>query len=424
MNLTVNPSASITGEVEAPPSKLHTQFAATLAILTGGKSTIESPLRVRDTNVILKAAESLGAVVKRSQERWSIWGNGGDIKSDKNMIDAKNSGTALSLLASIATLSPTPIVLNGDVQLRSRAMPNFLKALRALGTEVYSTKPNDSPPFMVFGGGLAGGRVKLGAIEPRFLPSVLIAVPYAKKKVDLKVKALPPDSISDLMKIGHVKIIEKKDTVSVPKQSYRVFNYRVPGEIYGATPFMAAACLTGSRLKVSCPGEIKNRDQEIIKCLKAFGMGVHVSRKGVTVEGKQRLKAAKLNVSACPEFLPMLAVIACAARGRTLLYGAEGARAMKSDRISAIANELRRMKAKVLERNDGLLVHGPVKLKGCDVDDHNDYAIASALTVAAITADGKTTIKNAADSLGTSYARFISTFQALGAGISYGHSAS
>lgn len=424
MNLTINPSASITGEVEAPPSKLHTQFAAAVAIMTGGKSTIESPLRVRDTNVILKAAESLGATVKRAQERWSIWGNGGEIKSDKNMIDAKNSGTALNLLTSLATLSPTPIVLNGDAQLRSRAMPKFLKALRAMGTEVYSTKPNDSPPFMVFGGGLAGGRVKLGDVESRFLPAILLAAPYAKKKVDLKVKTLPPDSISDLMKIGHVKISENKSIISIPKQPYRVFSYRVPGEISGAAHFLTAACLTNSRLKVNCPGEIKYRDQELIRHMKSFGISIHISKKGASVEGRQRLKAAKLNVCSCPEFLPLLAVIACVAKGRTLLYGAESARSMKSDRISAIANELRRMKAKVLERNDGLMIHGPVKLRGCDVDDHNDYAIASALVVAALVADGKTTIKNAADSLSTSYSRFISTFQSLGAGISYGHPAS
>ena len=103
------------------------------------------------------------------------------------------------------------------------------------------------------------------------------------------------------------------------------------------------------------------------------------------------------------------------------MYGAEGARTMKSDRVSSIANELRRMKARVLERNDGLLVHGPVKLKGCEVDDHNDYSIAAALVVAAFIAEGKTTIKNAADSLGSSYSRFISTFQTLGADIGYGH---
>ena len=256
MNLVINPSASISGEMEAPPSKLHTQFSAALGILAGGKSTIESPLRVRDTNVILKAAESLGATVKRTQERWSIWGLGGEIKSDKNMIDAKNSGTSIGLLTSISTLSSTSIVLNGDVQLRSRPMPNFLKTLRSLGTEVYSTKPNDSPPFMVFGGGLAGGKVRLRAIEARYLPAILIAAPYAKKRVELKLRTRALDPVSELMKIGRVKVLEKGDIISVPRQPYRVFNYRVPQEVAGAAPFMAAAGLTNSKIKVNHSREI------------------------------------------------------------------------------------------------------------------------------------------------------------------------
>jgi len=421
MNLIINPSACISGEIEAPPSKLYTQFSAALAILADGKSVIDSPLRVRDTNVILKAAESLGATVKRTQERWSIWGLGGEIKPNKNMIDAKNSGTSISLLTSIATLSSSPIVLNGDPQLRSRPMPNFLKALRSLGADVYSTKQNDSPPFMVFGGGLTGGKIKLDALETRYLPAILIAAPYAKKKVELRLKFRPLDPGSELMKIGRVKVMEKKNTVYIPKQPYRIFNYKVQQEIAGAAPFVTAACLTSSKIKVNYSGEMTNRDKEFLRYLKSFGIVPHFYRKSVNFEGRYRLKAARLDVSSAPEFLPILAVVACAAKGKTLLYGAESSRTMKSDRVSAIANELRRMKARVLERNDGLLLQGPVKLKGCEVDDHNDYAITAALVVAALVAEGKTTIKNAAESLGSTYSRFISTFQTMGAEISYGH---
>ncbi|MFH1821881.1 MAG: hypothetical protein ABH852_05540 [Methanobacteriota archaeon] len=420
MNLVIKPSASISGEVEAPPSKLHTQFSAALAILTGGKSTIESPLRVRDTNVMLKAAESLGATVKRAKERWSIWGVDGEIKSDKNMIDAKNSGTAMSILTAISTLSLTSIVLNGDAQLRSRPMPVFLKTLRSLGTEVYSTKPNDSPPFMVFGGGMAGGKISIGSLETRYLPAILIAAPYAKKKVELKLKVEPLDPVSELMKIGRVKVVEKRNTISVPKQPYRVFSYRVPQEVAGTAPFMTAACLTNSKIKVTHSREMTKRDKEFLNYLKSFGILPHASRKSVNLEGGHKLKAAKLNLSSAPEFLPMFAVIACLAKGKTLLHGVAGARTMKSDRISAITNELRRMRGRLLERSDGLLIQGPVKLKGREVDGHNDYAITAALAVAGLIADDKTTIKNAADSLSSTYSRFISTFQTLGAEISYG----
>ncbi|MGQ9788786.1 MAG: 3-phosphoshikimate 1-carboxyvinyltransferase [Candidatus Hadarchaeaceae archaeon] len=421
MDLVVNPATSLKGEIEAPPSKFHTQFSTALAILAGGKCTIESPLKVRDTQTMLKAAESLGAVVKRSQEKWTIWGVDGKIKSDKNTLDAKNSGTSICLLTSVSTLSPTTIVLHGDSQLRSRPMPSFLKALRSLGADVYSTKPNDSPPFIAFGGGINGGKVKLDFVEPRYLPSVLIAAPYAKKRVELTFKSGKFDLISELMKIGHVRLIEKRNTIIIPSQTCRAFNYRVPREISGAAPFMIAASLTGSSIKIKKMGQMTSRDKEFLNYLKSFGIEPIISKKHVSLEGKHKLKATRLKHGSAPELLPFVAVIACMAKGKTIIYDAAGARTMKSDRISSIANELRRMGAKVLEKNDGLIIQGPVTLRGCEVDGHNDYAITAALVVAAFLANGPTTIKNGANSLISSYSRFISTFQAIGAEISYRH---
>ena len=304
MNLVVKPSTSISGEVDAPPSKLHTQFATVLAILPGGKSTIDSPLRTRDTTVLLKAAESLGATVKRGQERWSVWGVDGKIRPNENTLDAKNSGTSLNLLTAITTLSPTPLVLNGDPQLRSRAMPQFLKALRSLGAEVYSTKPNASPPFMVFGGGLAGGRLKIRSIEARYLPTILIAAPYAKKRVELKSRLEPLNFISELMKIGRVKVSHRKGIVSIPQQPYRVFSYRVPKEVSGAAPLAISACLTNSKIKIKHTGQITDRDNKFLEYLRSFGFPIHASKKAISVEGRRKLKAVRLNLSSAPELLP------------------------------------------------------------------------------------------------------------------------
>ncbi len=421
MKIVMNPATSISGELTAPPSKLYTQVSSAVAILANGKSTIDSPLRVRDTNVILRAAEYFGATVKRTQERWSIWGTGGEIKSDKSSIDAKNSGTVMSILASISTISHTPIVLNGDAQLRSRPMPTLLKALRSLGAEIYSTKPDDSPPFMIFGGGLTGGRARLGNMKSRYLPAILIASPYAKKKVDLVFRGKKIKQVAKIMKAARVNVVEKRGgLISVPKQKYRSFNYRVPTEITGAAPFIAAAALTNSGLKISNIGDITQRDEEFLRYIKSFGLSAHTKRKSLSIEGG-RLKAAKLNLSPAPELLPVLAVLACAAKGRTILHGAADARSMKSDRISAVTNELRRMKARVLERNDGLIINGPSKLKGCEIYGHNDYAITSSLIAAAFIADSKTTIKNDLDPLGFNYVRFVSNFRNLGAEIGYGH---
>ncbi|HID60374.1 MAG TPA: hypothetical protein EYP46_00765 [Hadesarchaea archaeon] len=422
MDIVIEPAGQLSGEIELPPSKLHTQIACALAMLCEGKSTIKSPLRVKDTNVMLKAAEILGATVKRTQERWAIWGVGKTPKPAQNVIDAKNSGTALSLLVSIATLSPTPIVINGDAQLRSRPMPALIRVLRCLGADIHSTKPDDSPPFVIFGGGLGGGKVRLSEAETRCIPAVFLSAPCAKKKVECSIPADPKFQLEpalELMKIARAKMTERKKKISIVNHPYRPFNYSVRREVARAAPFIAAAGLTGSELKLRDGKDISSRDGTFLRTLKSFGLRVNFSKKSINVAGGRGLRAARLDLSWAPELLPLMAVIACGAKGRTAIRNAEEARYMKSDRISATARELRRMRAKVLEQKDGLIIQGPAKLRGCEVDSHDDYAVTAALAVAGLVAEGKTVIKNGADALGTSYSRFLSTFQSIGGGVNY-----
>ena len=422
VKLVVQPATSLSGEIELPPSKLYTQIACALAILAEGKSTIESPLRVKDTMVMLRAAEVVGATVKRTQERLSIWGVGNNLKPSQNVIDAKNSGTAMSLLTSIATLASTPTIINGDIQLRSRPMPALLRALRRLGADIHSTKPDESPPFVVFGGGLNGGKIRLSEAEARYLPAVFLPAPHAKKKVEFSLpssKKFQLESTLELMKTARAKITERKGIISILNHPYRAFNYRVQREVVGAAPFIVAAGLLNSRLKLRGVKEISFRDAAFLQALKSFGLKLYSSGKSIEVEGRHRLRGTQLDLSWGPELLPLMAVLACGVRGKTIIRNAEEARVMKSDRISTIAQELRRMQARVLEQSDGLIIQGPAKLKGCEVNGHDDYAVASALAVAGLFAEGKTVIKNGAEALGTSYSRFISTFQSLGAEMSY-----
>lgn len=422
MDLIVRPAAELSGELEPQPSKLHTQFASAVALLAGGKSVIENPLRVKDTQVMLQAAEAMGATVKRTQERWSIWGVSGSPKPAQNVIDARNSGTAISLLTSIAALAPAITVLNGDTQLRSRPMPALLKSLRRLGADVHSTKPDDSPPFVVFGGKVTGGKVRLGEVSAHYLPALLLPCPYAKKQVKLSLKRAQKTQLKlifELTKKAGAEVSPRGEMLLMPNRPYRAFSFRVPQELAAAAPFIVAAALTNSKLKLRGVKGVAGRDAAFLDLLKVAGLKLHSSKKGFIAEGKQNPRAAKLDLYRVPELLPMIAVLACKAKGKTLIWNAGEARTMKSDRISAISRELRRMGARVLEHHDGLLIQGEAKLKGCEVNGHDDYAVVAALVVAGLLAEGETKIKNGVTALRTSYSRFISTFQGLGADIGH-----
>lgn len=423
MDLIVRRTEALSGEIETLPSKLHTQFASALALLAGGKSVIEHPLNVSETYVMLQAAEVVGAEVKRAREQWSIWGTEGILKPSRNVIDARNSGTALSLLTSIATLAPTITVLSGDPQLRSRPMPEFLKALNCLGGDVHSTKPDGSPPFVVFGKKLKGGMVRVGEVKARYLPAILLSCPYAERRVLLSLGQTesPPqlELTLDAMRAAGVEVMKKEGKLEVPGKTYRAFKFRVPRELSAAAPFVVAAALTNSKLKLRGVRKVVGRDTVFLAALKMAGIRLELSKGGFRVEGGQKPRATRLDLSLVPELLPMIAVIACRAKGRTIIGGVEEARSMKSDRISAIAKGLRKMGGRILERKDGLLIEGPTEFKGCEVDGHDDYAVAGALVVAGLLAEGETRVKNSTKALRISCPRFVSTFQSLGAEISY-----
>jgi 3-phosphoshikimate 1-carboxyvinyltransferase len=424
MDLVVKPAAGLSGEVKPPPSKLYTQFATALALLTEGKSTIGPPLKVRDTLALLHAVERLGATVKRTQERWSIWGVGSALKPAGNVVDARNSATTLSLMTSIASLIPRITVLTGDAQLRSRQMPSLLAALRRLGMKAHSTKPDNSPPFVVFGENLEGGKISFGkAVGARHLPALLLPCPYARKKVRLKFAhrlGSPQLELADeLMGAAGIKMEILGRRMQIPNRPYQAFDAQVPPDLTAAVPFIAAAALTNSELKLPYQSRAVGRDAVFLDILKKMGVKLQRSRKGLVVSGPQRPRATKVDLSDAPELLPIVTVLACRARGKTIIRGAGEARGMKSDRISAIARELKRMRAKVVERRDGLLVKGPTEFKGGEVNGHNDHAVVTALAVAGLLASGEVRIKNKAEALQTSYSRFVSTFQGLGADMRY-----
>lgn len=418
--MVVQPSGALSGELELPPSKLHTQFATALALLAEGKSTIKHPLRVKDTLTLLRAVEGMGATVKRAQEHWSIWGVGRSLKPAWNVIDAKNSATALSVLTSIAALTPRVLVITGDAQLRTRPMPHLLKVLRRLGVEVHSTKRDDSPPFVVFGGGLRGGRVSVRGTSAGLVPALLLPCPYARGRVEF---SSPRDSPQlrlalELMDAAGVGITARKK-LKVPCQPYRAFSVEVPQDLAAVAPLAVAAALTDSKLRLNGARPAAGRGAIFLDIMRQMGVKIQVSGRSVMLRGPQRPRGVRVDLSAAPELLPIVAVLAAEARGRTVISNAAEARVMKSDRISATARALRRMGVRLAERRDGLVIEGQAKLRGCEVDGCNDYAVVAALVVAGMLAESKTTVKNKAEALQTSCSRFVSTLQELGANIGY-----
>lgn len=423
VDLVVKPSGELSGKIVPPPSKVYTQFATALALLAGGKSVVRQPLGVDDTRVLLRAVEDMGATVNRAREKWVIWGVGPSLQPSGNVIDTKNSAVALSLMTSIATLAPRITVLTGDAQLRSRPMPAFLGALRRLGADVHSTKVDGSPPFVVFGGNLRGGRISPAKkMNPYFLPSLMLVSPLSKRRVELVLTSGLETPLLDmaveLMGKAGAEVVATERGLKVQRGNYRSFTVRIPLDLEATAPFITAAVLTNSKITLSKAG-VSSEDSSFLRILRRFGVDVDSSVRSIRVTPTKKLKGIKVDLGDAPELLPYISVLACKAQGKTIILNATRARSMKSDRIRAMVRGLRRLGAKVSEHRDGMVVEGPARLRGRRVDGCEDYAVVAALAVLGLVAEGETVIKNRAEALHTSYSHFVSTFQDLGADISY-----
>lgn len=423
MKLEVESTEDISGKVAPSPSKFQTQFASAVALLADGKSEINSPLLVDNTRNLLKNIEDMGATVKRNKERWSIWGSEGGLNPSGQVIDAKKSVMSLSLLTSISALASRVMVVTGKSQIRTNPVPSLLKALHSLGVDVHSTNSDDSPPLVIFESDIEGGKTSLEEeTDPRFIPAFLLLIPFSKDQVELELipefkTALTRGAVSIMEKSG-IEVSTTQRRLRVSPGEYGSFSFEPPLDLFSTFPFVSAAVMTGSELRISKVSRSENVE-EFTSLLEKMGVDLKKTSRSVWIKPSQQIKSRRYSLSEFPELAPFAAVLACAAEGKTRIINAERARHMKSDRISAMVEGLGRMGADIEEEKDGFVVDGPAELKGTEVDGYDDDAVVAALSVAGFSADGKTIVRNRAETLRESYTHFVSTFQNLGANIGY-----
>ncbi len=180
----------MTGEVSAPPSKSYTHRAVILASLAAGETIIENPLVSDDTLYTIDACRSLGADIALEGNRLRIIGTGGQIKvaPDKQRIFVGNSGSTIRMVAPLAALSQTKVILDGDSRLRQRPIGDLLSALESLGVRARSLESNGCPPIEIQGGRLSGGEVTIpGRVSSQHISSLLMIAPYTEDGLRIKI---------------------------------------------------------------------------------------------------------------------------------------------------------------------------------------------------------------------------------------------
>lgn len=360
----------VDAEVRVPGSKSITNRALILAALADGPSTIENPLFSDDPYWLMAALARLGFEVRADRKAGSIAVHGKSSIIPRHGVEVfvGNAGTAARFLPPMLALGEGPYRVDGVPRMRERPVADLVEAMRSLGAAVDYAGEEGRFPISVRGGGIRGGRAKVrGTESSQFLSGLLMAAPYAREPVALEVEgglvSRPYVGITtQMMRDFGVEVESQGNTFHVPRGVYRARRYAVEPDASGASYFFAAAALTGGRVRVPGLGAGSLQgDLRFVEVLEEMGCSVEIGQDHVEVRGPGKLRGVEVDMNEISDTMITLSAIAPLAGGPTTITNIAHTRAQETDRISAVAAELRRLGVRVEERPDGLKVWpGPV----------------------------------------------------------------
>ena len=422
----IKKTEKLSGEVCAPPSKSYTQRMLIADALSNGTSKISNPLLSEDTEATLRAITALGAEVILEEEYWTVTG-AVPLKNAKEPIDCGESGATLRFMIPVAALAPDPSILVFRGSLERRPIEPLLQSLDGLGAKARSQKLGGKDAVFVEGGGILGGETSIsGNVSSQFISGLMFACPMAKVDTEI-ILASPLESVDyvkmtqDVLAKHDVRVViyGNFERIDIPaNQTYMPSDCKVPGDFSSAAFLLAAAAITNSKVQVSnLDYESIQGDKAILGILKQMGVNGKVCEDSVEINGTgSLLEPLNLDAKNIPDLVPVCTALACYAKGNSRISGAQRLRLKESDRLSSLYVELRKMGAQIEMDSSSLIVRGPCALHGAVIDPHNDHRIAMACAVAALCAEGQTTVQNA-ECVRKSYPQFFTHLKQIGAEI-------
>ena len=397
-SLEIRPEYSREATVTVPGSKSLSNRALVVAAVAEGESRISGLLRADDTKVMLDALAKLGVRLSADGTEATVSGHAGPIASQAAELDVNYSGTTLRFLLPLLAAGNGEFILTGRGRMLERPIQDQLDALKTLGADAASLNGNGCPPVRLVASGLNGGStVVQGGRSSQYLSGLLLAAPLAagpveitvagelqsKPFVDLTLGVMRDFGIS-VEREGHSRFLVRPGT-------YRAADYRVEGDATAAGNFWVAAAVTGSRVTVTNVGrESTQGDTALLGVLEKMGCTVSYQAGGVTVQGPGlgSLRGGEFDLNDFPDQALALAVAGLFTDSPLTIRNVPNMRIKETDRLAALATELRRIGAEVQEGSDSLTVrpgsrHGPA-----DIHTYADHRMAMAFAVAGLRQPG------------------------------------
>jgi 3-phosphoshikimate 1-carboxyvinyltransferase len=390
--------------VRVPGSKSITNRALVLSALAarGYECHLANFLDSEDTCVMVNALGDLGFHVSGEPGRGAVRVGDATISSSSPLIPASqanlfvgNSGTTMRFLTAVVCLGQGRYRLDGVPRMRERPIGDLLDALRQLGVRASSEAGNGCPPVVVESEGLPGGDVRLrGDVSSQFLSGLLLAAPFAQDEVRVEVEGVLVSEPYVAMTLAMLRDWGLTADTSSPGR-YRVpgrqtparrTHYAIEPDASAASYFFAAAAITGGAVTV--PGLSRRSLQGDVGFVDVLEkMGCTADRgEAITVQGGP-LRGVDVDMNAVSDTVMTLAAVACFAEGPTTIRNVAHVRHKETDRLAALAAELRKLGAAVEEFADGLTIT-PRPLRGAEVQTYDDHRMAMGLALLGLRVPG------------------------------------
>ena len=401
---------ALKGEVQIPGDKSISHRAVMLGSIARGTTEISHFLNGADCLSTIHCFQKMGIEIEQSKDLVLVHGRGlRGLKAPRGILDTGNSGTTTRLICGILSGQNFSSVLSGDDSLNSRPMKRIMDPLNQMGARITSIQDNNCAPLRIEPGTLHGIRYVSPVASAQVKSSVLLAGLYADSPVSVTEPVLSRNHTELMLgsfgaDISSELHADGSATASVsPCAELYGQKIQVPGDISSAAYFIAAGLLVpGSRLLVKNVGINPTRTGFLEVCRK---MGADIGYLNRQSQGGE--ETADLLVTPKPltgtviegavipsliDEIPILAVMAAFAEGTTVIRDAAELKVKETNRIQTVTENLLAMGAEIIPTEDGMIIHGTGALKGTQIQSHLDHRIAMAFSVAALAAEGTTTI--------------------------------
>ncbi len=378
MEQTIKQPDNIKGQISPPGDKSISHRALMLNAIADGTAEVKNYLPSADVSSTIKCLEAMGVKIEVYDDKLIVHGTGLDgLKEPNDILDAGNSGTSMRLLSGLLAAQPFLTTITGDDSLRSRPMDRVIKPLRLMGASIWGKSSNGLAPLMIKGADLHGIKYEMPVASAQVKSAILLASLYAQGTTTIIEPIKSRDHTERMLRAMGVALNISGNEISClpPAKSLKSLNITVPGDVSAAAYWLVAGAIHPSaRIEITNVGVNPTRSG-IIDVLTEMGAKIEIKNEhkeggepvaDLIVKSSQ-LKGINIEGDMIPRLIdeiPVIAVAASMAKGKTTIRDAGELRVKESDRITTTTAELQKMGARIEELLDGMVINGTGKLRG------------------------------------------------------------